>query len=41
MANRLVWIPVDHQWRSVKLNISSVKSHAQVALLTARGTVTW
>jgi hypothetical protein len=41
MVNRLVWTPVNHQWRSAKLNISAVKSHAQVAQLTARGPVTW
>jgi len=32
MLNRLVWIPVNHQWGSAKLNISAVKSHAQVSL---------
>jgi hypothetical protein len=40
-VNRLVWIPVSRQWGSAKLNISAVKYHAQIALLTAGGPVTW
>jgi hypothetical protein len=39
-VNRLVSIPVSRQWGSAKLNNSTVKYHAQIALLTAGGPVT-